>query len=225
MLGIKQLRAQHRGVFGRIERAGADDAFGVFQINPLDIDRIIKHVAGIKEVLVRGRAKVPDLCAHHAAIHRRARRIARGGNIVPRIIRYAEMRQLFEHAVAGAGGVCDKHHLAAAVAIGLQRGDRIRQCFDPVVDAAPKVDEQGVIAVRDFEKVIDNLGHGPLSNLQELCTAESTHPPAGQLGSATGPRRDACQSRANPSAISPAMAAASTPSRSAETRSPSTSDW
>ena len=141
MLGIKQLRAQHRGVFGRVEGTGAHDAFGVLQRDTLDVGGGVEHIARIKEMFVAGRAKVPDLCTHHAAIHRRARRVARGGNVVPCVVRYAKMRQLFDHAVAGAGGVCDEHHLAPAVAVGLQCGHRVWQRLDAVMDTAPKVDE------------------------------------------------------------------------------------
>ena len=45
-------------------------------------------------------------------------------------------------------------------AIGLQGRDGLGEGGDAVVDAAPKVDEQSLIAVGNFGQGVDDLGHG-----------------------------------------------------------------
>ena len=60
----------------------------------------------------------------------------------------------------GRGRVRHEHHLAAALPVGLQRRNCVGQGGNPVVHAAPEIDEKRVIAMGDLGKGIDDAGHG-----------------------------------------------------------------
>ena len=79
-----------RRVRVRIVGAAADDALGLIQRHLRDCDWVINQLQRREEALVVVFADEPDLGTDHAAIHRRARAVARGGDHIPAIARHPD---------------------------------------------------------------------------------------------------------------------------------------
>ncbi|NCB06261.1 MAG: hypothetical protein EOM69_12180, partial [Clostridia bacterium] len=97
-----------------VEGAGANDALGRVEIDPLHLGPalpIARHL-GEKAVVLVG-PEVPQLLPHRARKHRILRGIARGHDHVIGFARHAHAVKLLLHEARRARRIGDQHHLAA----------------------------------------------------------------------------------------------------------------
>jgi hypothetical protein len=125
----------------RIEWAGADDAFGLVQLDLFDLRGGLEDGGRFEERRVMGLAHMPDLGADHAFEHREPRRVARRRDGVPAIVGHAETVKLARDAGPGAGGIGDQDDRATARLEGAQGRDGLGEGAHAVMHAAPQIAE------------------------------------------------------------------------------------
>jgi hypothetical protein len=112
-----------------------------------------------KENLILRRADVVDHLADGTREHAHLRGIARGDDDVPGIVGDLKALQLLDNAGHRARGVGQKDDLATGAAEALQGRNCGRIGSLAVVQAAPEVAENGIVAAGKIGERTDDFGH------------------------------------------------------------------
>src|SRR6056297_1083070 len=167
----------------RVFRSGTEDAFGLFQADGLDFNRILDDMDRLENHPVAVLTHEVDLFADRAGEESDPRGIARGGDRVPRIARHAETVELCLDGPSWARGIGQENDVATAGAVSLQRGHGRPEGRDAVVHDAPDIAEKRVVVRRDLGEAVDDAGaHRESPSGRKKASENHRHPvgmPAG----------------------------------------------
>jgi len=148
-----------RGFGAVIHEAGAEDALGLLEGNAADIGGVVHLGRRREEPEILLGPDVIHLLSDHAAIERDAGGITGGGDVIPGICRHLEARELGFHIRLRAGGICEQDHDPAAGAEIPERRHGLGKGAYAIVQAAPEIAQERIMAGRDFREAGDDL-HG-----------------------------------------------------------------
>jgi len=160
-LGVKEGGAVVPRGFGHLVKgAGADDALGLLQRYPLDRRRI-RHPLGAvgEETVVLLRPDVMDPAPDRARIHRDLCGIPGGHHQIPGTARHADAVKLLDDVAVGARRIGQKNHPPATRAKRRERRDGGRVGCVAIVQTAPEIAKERVVASADLGKRGDDPGH------------------------------------------------------------------